>query len=374
MIDHATARQALATSIDFSLRGDEATALDTHVRSCVACRSFAASLRSDAAVLRDLDFGPVPAAVRANVAIASERHGGGLGRWFALVAAGAMLLLALGGGMLGVGGTSTTGPGSNGNAVHWRTEVVEFTARDFWIDANGQRFTAAVPDVSVRSDPGDATYRTLEVTWQEHGVEMRLNLYFTGDATSWWVSQIRIYNGRNPGDWVSVGDEPGWTGTWFRAPRGGSSVGELDLSAPGGALHVAGLTLATTPFDGVNEPPGGGAPIAAGPVNLFGPGEPLHCSGILQMSPAEAEQALLSLGYRLGWRYVSNGYWDPRSTAPDGVIQEPVAFGTNGELIIPVVAFGESGAVPVPFPIDCPIPGGSVPTPEAAKPTIAPLP
>jgi hypothetical protein len=372
MIDHTAARQALATSVDFALADNDSALLETHLRACAACRSFGASLRSDAAVLRDLDFGQVPVAVRANVAIAAERRGGGLGRWFALAAVGAILVLALGGGMLGVGGTSTTGLGSNGNAVHWRTDVVELSARDFWIDANGQRFTTAGAEVSVTSDPGDATYRTLEITWQEHGVEMRLNLYFAGDETSWWVSEIRIYNGRTAGDWVPVGDHSGWTGTWFKAPRGGWAVGDLDLSAPGGALHIAGLSLGTTPFDGVNEPPGGGAPIAAGPVNLFGPGEPLHCSGILQMSPVDAEQALLSLGYRLGWRYVSDGYWDPRPTAPEGVIQEPMAFGMNGELIIPVVAFGDEGAVPLPFPTDCPIPGGSVPVPEVAPPTTAP--
>ena len=374
MIDHSTARHALATSVDFALADDEAVALEAHLRSCAACRSFDAGLHSDAAVLRDLDFGPVPVAVRANVAIAAERRGGGMGRWFAVVAVGALLVVALGGGMLGVGGPSTTGLGSNGNPVHWQTDVVELTAEDFWIEADGRRFTASVPRVSVSSDHGNATYRTLEVTWQEHGVEMRLNLYFGGDQQSWWVRKIRIYNGRTPGDWVTVGDDPGWIGTWFKAPRGGLAVGDLDLSAPGGALHIAGLTLRSAPFDGVNVPAGGGAPVPAGPVNLFGPGEPLHCSGILQMTPVEAEQALLGLGFRLSWRYVTDdgGYWDPRREAPDGVIGEPVAFGTEGELIIPVIKFGDQGAVPIPFPADCPVPGGSPPLPDAPPPTVAP--
>jgi hypothetical protein len=107
---------------------------------------------------------------------------------------------------------------------------------------------------------------------------------------------------------------------------------------------------------------------------MFEPGGPLHCSGILQMSPTEAEQVLLSLGYRLSWRYVTNngGYWDPRREAPDGVIQAPIAVGSEGELIIPVVRFGDEGAIPVPFPDDCPTPGGSVPVPDRASPTPAP--
>jgi hypothetical protein len=121
-------------------------------------------------------------------------------------------------------------------------------------------------------------------------------------------------------------------------------------------------------------PAGGGAPVTSGPVNLFGPGEPLHCSGILQMTPGEAEQTLLGLGFRLSLRYVTDngGYWDPRRAAPDGVIQEPIAFGTEGEQIIPVIKYGDKGAVPIPFPTDCPAPGGSPPLPEPAPPTAIP--
>jgi hypothetical protein len=52
------------------------------------------------------------------------------------------------------------------------------------------------------------------------------------------------------------------------------------------------------------------------------------------------------------------------------VIQEPVAFGTEGELIIPVIKFGDKGAVPIAFPADCPTPGGSPPLPDPAPPTI----
>src|SRR3712207_2155270 len=65
--------------------------------------------------------------------------------------------------------------------VRWHTDVVEFVADDFYIETDGRKFVANVPHVDVRSDPGTATYRTLEVTWQEHGVEMRLFLYLTAD-------------------------------------------------------------------------------------------------------------------------------------------------------------------------------------------------
>ena len=88
------------------------------------------------------------------------------------------------------------------DAIHWHTDVVDLQASDFAIVANGATFNAQVPKVDVRSDPGDATYRTFEVTWSEHGVEQRLSMYFDGDDTSWWVKEIRTYNGKANGDWL----------------------------------------------------------------------------------------------------------------------------------------------------------------------------
>lgn len=368
MIDHLTARRTLAGSIDFSLDAGDAQALDAHLHRCISCRSFGASLRTDAAVLRDLDFGPVPVAVRASVAIAAERRGGrGVNRWFALVAVGAVLLVALGGGVLGAGGSATTGLGSNGNAIQWTTDVVDFQADDFWIQANGRRFTAAVPQVGLNSDPGNATYRTLEATWQEHGVEMRLNLYFGGDESSWWVSEIRIYDGKPRGEWVT------WTGTWFRAPIGAAWTGDLELSAPGGTLHMGGLVLRSMPFDGVNEPVGGGIALPAD-ARPFSKGGALYCSGILQLAPKEAELALLGLGYRLSWRLdtttgPNTGFSEVMANAPAGVIHQEPLPGTGGELIVFVAPFGDPQAVPLPFPSDCPAVDGESPVLEPVAPT-----
>lgn len=371
MIDHDTARRGLAAAMDFPLEPKEREAIDDHLRSCSACRAFDAGLRTDAASLRNLDLGPVPIAVRANLAIAAERRGrgGGAGRLFVLVGVGALLIAALGAGVLGVGGTSTTGLGSNRGpeAVDWHTEVVDFQAQEFWIDANGQRFTAQAGAVAVTSDPGNATYRTLEAIWMEHGVEMRLNLYFAGDATSSWISEVRVYDGKPRGEWIT------WVGTWFKTPVGGVSTGDLDLSKPGGSLHIGGLLLRSTPFDGVNEPITGGRPIPQG----VEPGELLRCTGIFQLSPREAETTLLALGYRLSWRLQTTtgpntGYAEPMANAPDGIIIHLAAVGAEGELIMFVAPFGDPKAVPIPFPDDCPPPPApgavQVPVPATAAP------
>jgi len=372
MIDHVAARTALATSLDQVLDTAESVELESHLRDCPACRSLGTDLRSDSASLRSLDFGPVPVAVRANVAIAAERQGRGTtGRWAAMAIVGAILTVALGAGVLGVGGSATPPPTVGGNAVHWVTNVVELHATDFWIEANGQRFRAVGMPVDVVSDPGDATYRTLELTWKEHGVEMRINLYFDGDRTSSWIDEVRIYDGTAQPKWRTV------TGRFAPTLPGTFWSGDLDITFPVGAgvlparLHLSGVALRSIAFDGVNEPigrPGIELPEHAKP---FASGGVLHCLGILQLPPKQAEAVLASLGYKLSWRLMTTtgpntGYAEPMARAPDGVIIDEGAVGSSGELILFVAPFGdEKAGEPVPAPTDCPQPGGAPPTPAA---------
>ncbi len=383
MIDHESARRILASSLDFPVEQSERDALDSHLRACASCRAFETRLRGDAAVLREVDLGPVPIAVRANVGIAAERpgRGGGLGRWIAIAAVGALLLVALGAGSLGFGSSAVErgrGDGAGDGAgpaaapqIAWQTKVVTLSAADFSIVAGGKTFRGA-GSVALNSDPGDATYRTLEATWRENGVEMRLNLYFGGDASAWWVSEIRIYNGSARGEWLSA------RGSFFKSALGSAWSGDQDIAMTdpegvGGlpaSVHFGGLTLASRPFDGINEPIVGGK-VLPEDARPFGPGGVLHCSGILQMTPGRAEAALLGLGYRLSWRLdrttgPNTGYAESMKSAPNGVIHEEPLPGSSGELIMFVAPFGDPNAVPIPFPSDCPVadPGGSAPSPS----------
>jgi hypothetical protein len=120
--------------------------------------------------------------------------------------------------------------GSPGTAapVHFQTEQVTFDASALKIDANGQTFTAAGSNVDLNSDPGDPTYQTLELTWHEHGVEMRLYMYFAADAHDWWATAIRTYNGHAQGDWIE------YAGDRFRTPLGSTFIGDVDLRASDG--------------------------------------------------------------------------------------------------------------------------------------------
>jgi hypothetical protein len=132
-----------------------------------------------------------------------------------------------------------------GGPVSWQSEndLVQFKADDFLIEANGKTFKAQNTPVAVDSDPGSAVYWTLEVTWQEHGVEMRMFIYFASDGRDWWATEIRTYDGQANGDWIF------YRGTYFESPLGRPFVGDLDLTdkATGDALHVHGLRLETHP-------------------------------------------------------------------------------------------------------------------------------
>jgi hypothetical protein len=129
------------------------------------------------------------------------------------------------------------------NPVHWATPQVHLDADDFGIEVGGRRFTGTVPHVGVTSDPGDATYQTLELEWWEHGVEMRWYIYFASDGHDWWATEMRTYNGApgTNGEWVT------FKGTQFRSPLGSTFSGNLNLTATEGGytshLYAHGLRL-----------------------------------------------------------------------------------------------------------------------------------
>ncbi|MDD4136221.1 MAG: hypothetical protein PHN66_04095 [Candidatus Shapirobacteria bacterium] len=98
-------------------------------------------------------------------------------------------------------GLSSIAFASNGNSVDWKTNTVSLSADDFYITVDGTNY-APNTTTTINSDPGNPEYTTFETTWFQNGVEMRMNLYFAANSQNYWISEARIYNGKNPANWI----------------------------------------------------------------------------------------------------------------------------------------------------------------------------
>ena len=189
-------------------------------------------------------------AVQATDAVGGVRPSGaprGNGRRALLLVAATVLVIA---GLVAVTRRGDENkPTSDGGSAPfaWTTSRVAFTANTFTIDVGGQRFSPTGVKVDVNTDPGDATYATLELSWQQHQVPMNVNIYLAADATSWWVTEMRTYNGKSgtDADWLT------FMGEQFRTPAGGTYAGDVDLTATEGGVtshvQIGGMTLALLP-------------------------------------------------------------------------------------------------------------------------------
>jgi hypothetical protein len=296
----------------------------------------------------------------------SSSPGSGAGTRWRLLAAiatgiGAVVLVGLGVALLAAARPTPPFPGTGaqgGNAVRWSSGLVTLSADDFAIVANGRTFLGR-PPYAIHSDPGDANYRTLELTWFERGVEMRMNLYVEADARDWWLSELRTYDGHEPGDWITYG------GPLFRTPRGLPFRGTVELTSAGGPLGDASkgsvrfknLVLDAMPVqqelqravDRLLGEPCSPAIDPTGPdasADPLAPGQPLAGSRIEGMSPEAAERLLRSRGLCRSWRFQyrtddqGNGYGERWCEPPPGEIRN-LAYGSSGEVILFVETPGD---------------------------------
>jgi hypothetical protein len=111
------------------------------------------------------------------------------------------------------------------NPVSWKTSRVSLKADHFFIIADGDTFYSTDDELEVDSDPGDSGYCTLEVTWIEKEVEMRLYIYFYSDGTYWWSNEFRTYNGKENGDWIY------YYGTFFKSKLGTPFTGSVEIES-----------------------------------------------------------------------------------------------------------------------------------------------
>jgi hypothetical protein len=232
--------------------------------------------------------------------------------------------------------------GSAGSAILWETPSARLEASALSIHEGDKVFTGVVPTVALHSDPGDDTYRTLEVEWTEQGLEQRLFVYFAADEHDWWVTEVRTRDGYPDADWIT------YPGPLFRTPRGGTFEGDVHLTggmgrAPG-ELIIDGLRLtAFAPGTGPAPLTGCHPATAAEERTVSGP---QAAGGVLSMEPTEAEALLRSMGVCFTFRYeypvgsqdpsgnTSSGYSERWCTAPPSGTVTDVATLEDGELVI----------------------------------------
>ncbi|HEY4177922.1 MAG TPA: hypothetical protein VGM90_13840 [Kofleriaceae bacterium] len=136
----------------------------------------------------------------------------------------------------GCASNSTDDPAARKASIDWRTDHGVLRAASLDIDA-GETFGGAITQLHVNGSGGELDPQndgTIEATWKENGVEMRLFVYLHTDGTQWWSDEIRHYDGAAQGDWVT------YTGDYFRSPIGSAFMGDLDLPT----LHLHDLFVA----------------------------------------------------------------------------------------------------------------------------------
>ncbi|HET7725952.1 MAG TPA: hypothetical protein VFK54_01380 [Candidatus Limnocylindrales bacterium] len=355
--EHARVLELLGPAPAFPPDASDRDAVESHLGACRSCADRAVQLRRDAAAIAALDAGPTPDHVLQRIEAAMHVARPSLSPAIALAIL-ALLTVAVLGASVGVGGLlspSVLEPPAvdmTGKALRWETERVALGADRVVIDAGGRTFVGA-GTAAPGGDPGSAARWTLELMWLEHGMEQRLFLYFGADDAHWWIDEIRLYDaaaGREA-DWASLPPGP-----YARTPFGRPWSGTLDVVGEGRTgpvrVRIEGAVLVTVP-----KAPLAGRRVEAG-RDPFRAGGELECSGILQMTPREAERAIRSLGYAVSWRWnyatgPGTGYSEVRDEAPATGFISGTAPGVDGELIVFVEDPDRPMGQPVPWPARC---------------------
>ncbi|MFN8620732.1 MAG: hypothetical protein U0869_08330 [Chloroflexota bacterium] len=225
---------------------------------------------------------------------------------------------------------------SPGGSITWDSGIVRLTADSLSLVSGGTTYTGAGP-ADIHSDPGDATYRTLEVEWQEGGARPGVTVYLTADRDSWWVTELRAGERSSRQGQVTLPIPA------IRAPIGGTWTGDLHLADGTTTLDLTGVTLrafapGTIPAQLRFCRPGlpaGGDPDTTDPL---APGQPLAGTGIATLTPAGAKALLQSMGLCHVFHYdVSfgdgTGFGELWCDPPPGRITG-VRYGMDGEVLV----------------------------------------
>ena len=126
----------------------------------------------------------------------------------------------------------------SGGPYSWSTGSVEFAADSFVITIGDREFQPVLSTLEINGYWGDEGSSTLELTWFDNGVEMRVNVYFEADAMTWWSDEVRTYDGQPNGDWVYHYHE-----RLFDQPLGSAFQGDIILQGVTRSGEIAKLAI-----------------------------------------------------------------------------------------------------------------------------------
>ncbi len=257
-------------------------------------------------------------------------HGWRVALVLGVLAAGT-LAMAFGLSLLNGGENQTTT-----KRIDWSVSAASLRADAIEIQGGGRTFLPPA-DVELEGSAGSLETWDLDATWVQHGRAQRLLMEFASDSRDWWVSAIETYDGTVRREWARFDDLP-----VIRAPLETPWKGDIDIVSHGlradVRLRIAALELSVSPQVNDAAPPDGGKPLDE-EIDPFAPGGPLAGFGVYRMSPAEAHQRLLALGYRVSWRFPLDQRHYLCLKPPPGKInaEEGSVTGGSGEIILWVI-------------------------------------
>ena len=322
--------------------------LRDHLRGCPDCARRVARMRADLDAIGRVDPAVSPRLhdkIR-EVAVAPRRSGPGLAGLLLV-----FLLLSIGtmGAALGVGALQArpAGPvppaGIAGDprpdAVTWNGELAAVSAKGFALEVSGRTFTQTDALIASGVDPEDPSLPTLEVTWTDQGLEQRLTFAFVADDDSWSVGRVTLHDlstvARSDREREVLAQGVVLTGEPLPAmPLGQAFEGDVDLAVDGASgpvrLRLDDARIELAAVRPANIGPGLKPPQA---------GDELACTGILQLSPLEADLRLKALGYRVDWRWQwatgpNTGQSEVRGEAPLEGFISGTAPGPAGTIVV----------------------------------------
>src|SRR5262245_2403459 len=214
MTDHRRWLELAAAAPAFTPAPADADGLAAHLASCPSCSQRTTAIRADLAAVGGISDAGLHEDLRERIRRAATTEPAGLNPVL-LVAILGLLLAATIGATLTVGsgllrGDDTLPPAANvpdlsAKRLVWQTDVVHMGADSLDLAANGRTAHALTNAIKVDGDPGGLSRWSLELTWPEAGRDQRLNLYFASDGATWWIDEVRAYDG-------VLAPKPDWAG------------------------------------------------------------------------------------------------------------------------------------------------------------------